>query len=260
MMKVIANSAVTLWLAAGTLSVQAQTQSHVDTVRLALKSAYAISDSTNKCPVARADMFGWPAKLVRYCEYQQGRHKGVVYLLAVQPEQIAQWIETSCSKRMPGQTDCFRVVLECGRRNSGMMFPISGNIIEDDLNYFFRNGITVVMSGFPHASSRVIGEDLQRSLAEQSNELITRIPTGLARYWRTLPRHFAALYPDKAAPPKVDQKEERQKWLEIVRTEVLLALETPENTLLEAYMAAYPTSLRSLLGKRVIKEDDCPME
>jgi hypothetical protein len=119
--------------------------------------------------------------------------------------------------------------------------------------------------GFSSCKSSPIWEDLQRSLAEQSNTLITSIPSGLARYWRTLPRHFARVYPDKGAPiypdkaaPRKMEKEEQQKWLEIVRTEMLSALETPENTLLEAYMAAYPRQLRALLGKKVIKENDCP--
>ena len=259
-MKTIVNGFASLLLAVGTSLVHAQTPGHVDDVKLAQKSAYAISDATNDCPVGRADMFGWPAKRLRYCEYNQGKMKGVVYLLAVEPEKIAQWIEASCAERMPDQPDCFRVVLTCGKLNSGMMFAISGNIIEDKKNFFFRNGMTVVMSGFPHRSTRSIEEDVQRKSAEQPNTLITKIPTGLTRYWRTLPRHFAMLYPDRSAPIKMGRNVEWQKWLEIVRTEMLSAIEKPKNTLLEAYVAAYPKTLRALLGKREIRENNCPNE
>jgi hypothetical protein len=238
-------------LATAAAVVQAQTQQHVADVVKAQKSAYAISTATNGCPVADADLLAWPARHVRYCEYKQGSLRGAVYLLTVSPERIAQWLETSCAKHIPGQQDCFRVVLQCGRLNSGMMFPVSGNIIENGGNYFFRNGMTVRMPGFVNAGTRPIALEAQRALAQQPNTAVTGIPSGLSRFWRTLPRHFADLFPEKGAPRKLDTAEAQQKWMAIVQSDVLAALEKPDNPLLDAYMAAHKASLAALLGKPI---------
>jgi hypothetical protein len=136
-MKTIAAGLIAIPLLLGP-AAQAQTQAHIDDVKKAQKSAYAIGDSTNNCPTSDADLFDWPAHLLRYCEYKQGGLSGVVYLLTIAPERTAQWIETSCAKRMPGESGCFRVVLQCGRLNSGMMFAVSGNVIESNQNIFFE--------------------------------------------------------------------------------------------------------------------------
>ena len=241
-------------------SAQAQTQAHIDDVKKAQKSAYAIGDATNNCPTSDADLLGWPAQLLRYCEYKQGGLRGVVYLLSIAPERTALWIETSCAKRMPGESRCFRVVLQCGRLNSGMMFAVSGNIVEDNKNYFFRNGMTVKMPGFDNGSAGKIDRDVQIAAAKKENSAITRIPSGLTRFWRTLPRHLATLYSDSGAPQAVTENADRQVWLDVARKEILSALNQPENRLLDAYMAAHPETLRAALGKQVIKYADCPGE
>jgi hypothetical protein len=73
-------------------------------------------------------------------------------LLDIKSDRIARSIENSCSKHAttPNQQDCFRVVLEYARKNSGMIFPISWNMIENVGrglgNYFFRSGITVALA------------------------------------------------------------------------------------------------------------------
>jgi hypothetical protein len=258
-MKTVAAGLIAIALLLGP-AAQAQTQAHIDDVKKAQKSAYAIGDSTYDCPAGDADLHGWPAHLLRYCEYKQGGLTGVVYLLTIAPERTALWIETSCAKRMPGESGCFRVVLQCGRLNSGMMFPVSGNVIEDNQNIFFRNGMTVYMPGFKNWSTDKIDRDVQLAAAKKANSAITKIPSGLTRFWRTLPRHLATLYPDSGAPEAVTEKEGRQAWLEVARKEILSALDKPENRLLDAYMAAHPNTLRAALGKPVIKYADCPGE
>jgi len=258
-MKTVAAGLIAIPLLFGP-SAQAQTQSHVDDVKKAQKSNYAIEDSTNNCPASDADLFGWPAHLLRDCEYKQDGLPGTVYVLAIEPERIAQWIETSCAKRMPGENGCFRVVLQCGRLNSGMMFPVSGNVIENNQNIFFRNGMTVYMQGFENWSTSKMDHDVQLKAAKKESSAIERIPSGLARFWRTLPRHVAGFYPDSGAPEAVKEDDQREAWLEVVRKEILSALNQPENRLLDAYMAAHPKTLHSLLGKKVIKDGDCPTE
>ena len=127
----------------------AQTAQHVTAVAHAQKSAHAVSDSTNGCPFVQSDMFGWPMALIQYCEYSQidkglgHPRKALAYLLAVKPETIARWIETACSRLAVQAPDCFDRVLGLGKDNSGYMFAISGNIVEDMglpdhfKNYFF---------------------------------------------------------------------------------------------------------------------------
>lgn len=232
--------------------VFAQTSAHVAAVRNAQSSAYAISDSTNGCPLVGADMFGWPGTLVRKCIYQEGpnsnRLSGLAYLLDVTPEAIARWIETSCAKQLPNAGACFATVLKCGRGNSGMMFAISGNILENMnpttwKNYFFRNGMTVSIGGQKNGKATPIPLERQEELARMPDSAIESIPSGLTRYWRTLPKQFAARYPSEGAPIALNSPEARQKWLNIARAEFLAALGSPINRLLEAWVAAHPVTL-----------------
>lgn len=241
-------------LAAGSAATEAgaQTAAHVAAVKTAQTLAYAISDATNGCPLVGADMFGWPGPLVRKCIYAEGpnnkRLPGLVYLLDVKPGTIAQWIETACAKQLPNVPACFATVLKCGRSNSGMMFAVSGNVLENMnpttwKNYFFRNGMTVSMTGQPNGTANAISLERQEELAQAPDSSIQTIPSGLTRYWRTLPKQFAARFPDAGAPVAVNTPALRQKWLDLARAEFLAALTSPTNRLLEAWVAAHPVKL-----------------
>jgi hypothetical protein len=231
----------------------AQTSEHVTAVRNAQRAAYAISDASNGCPVVGADMFGWPGSRIRKCIYAEGkgarRLPGLVYLLEVATETIARWIETTCANQLGGSSTCFARVLECGRRNSGMMFAVSGNMLEDMNapiweNYFFRNGMTVGFKGRKNGTSKPISEDTQDDVAHKADTEIDRIPTGVTRYWRTLPSQFAARFPEAQAPTVLNSAAARQKWLDIAKAEFLAALDSPTNRLLEAWVAANLAPLR----------------
>lgn len=233
-------------------SAGAQTAAHVTAVKNAQTSAYAISDATNGCPLVGADMFGWPGTLVRKCIYAEGpsskRLPGLVYLLDVTPEAIARWIETACTNQLPNVSACFATVLKCGRSNSGMMFAVSGNILENMnpttwKNYFFRNGMTVSMTGQPNGGTTAISLERQEELAQTPDSGIQTIPSGLTRFWRTLPKQFAARFPDAGAPVALNTPARRQKWLDLARAEFLAALGSPTNRLLEAWVAAHPVKL-----------------
>jgi len=124
----------------------AQSSDHVNAVRHAQRSAYAVTDATNSCPTVGADILGWPGSLVRKCVYVEGvkprQMTGVVFLVDVKPEIVARWIETTCSSELRNTSGCFNTVLKCGQENSGMMFPISGDVMENMdpktwKNYFF---------------------------------------------------------------------------------------------------------------------------
>lgn len=227
---------------------------HIAEVRQAQKAAYAISDASNGCPIVGSDMLGWPGNLVRHCIYTEGpandRRTGVVYLLDVRPAVIAQWIETSCQKQMAGVSTCFATVLKCGKENSGLMFPISGNMMENMnfspwKNYFFRNGMTVEIDHEPNATTNQIPIARQEALAHLPNSAVTSIPSGLLRLWRTLPRQFAKRYPNAGVVPNVDSRAAQQKWLDVARTEFMTALKSPTNRLLAAWIAAHPETLRA---------------
>jgi hypothetical protein len=235
-------------------AVPSATSEHVAEVRQAQKAEYAITDASNGCPVVGSNMLGWPGKLVRHCIYTEGpandRRTGVVYLLDVRPNIIARWIETSCRKQLPGVSSCFATVLKCGEENSGYMFPISGNMMENMnyspwKNYFFRNGMTVEIDQQPNATPNQIPIARQEVLAHMPDSAVTSIPSGLLRFWRTLPRQFAERYPNDGVIPNVDSRAARQEWLDVARTEFLAALRHPTNRLLSAWIAAHPETLRA---------------
>ena len=218
----------------------------------AQKAAYVISDATNGCPVASADLHGWPAARLRTCEYAVGplgsRLQGYAVLLVVEPETIARWIKTSCAEKLAGNAACFRTVLACGKANSGMMFPVSGNVMEDMgsgtfKNYFFRNGMTVRMKG--QANATTVGIDLptQIRLANADATEIESIPSGVTRFWRTMPQQFASAVPGEAIPRGVKTPADAQRWLEITRAEMMAALGGPRNRLLDTWVAAHMQTL-----------------
>lgn len=122
--------------------------------------------------------------------------------------------------------------------------------MENGLNYFFRNGMTVKFDkeGTPkekatHRTSTQIDMARQEALAGAPHTEIAAIPTGLTRFWRTLPHQFAEKFPEESAPNKVATQQDREKWLHIAQSELLRALDRPDNRLLEAYVAAHPTTL-----------------
>jgi len=221
---------------------------HVAAVGKAQKAAYAVR-STNGCLALDTDVIGWPARFVRECVYPAGTDRtGYVLLVDVKPEAIATWIETSCTQLLPNVGTCFSTVLECAKINSGMMFPIGGNMMEDMdnspwKNYFFRNGMTVSIRGQPNGQTDQIPLDRQKELARISDTAITRIPSGSTRFWRTLPRQFAERFPGEGAPASLATSTDMQRWLDLVRAEFQKALESPNNRLLEAWVAAHPQTL-----------------
>jgi hypothetical protein len=232
----------------------AQTSEHVTAVRNAQRAAYAISDASNGCPVVGVDMFGWPGSRIRKCIYAEGkgarRLPGLVYLLEVAPETIARWIETTCANQLAGSNACFPTLLTCAEDNSGMMFVVTGNMLENMKvatiwkNYFFRNGMTARFHGQKNGTTDKIDLDRQETVARMSNSAIDSIPSGGTRYWGTLPADFAVRFPDAQAPTALDSPAARQKWLDIAKAEFLAALDSPTNRLLEAWVAAHPVTLR----------------
>lgn len=222
---------------------------HVAAVIQAQQSAYAITSATNGCPVSTAEILGWPAGLLRQCTYSKGGLTAHVLLLDVRPEVIATWIETECARVLPNAGNCFQTVLRCGRANSGMMFAVSGNMMENMngpwTNWFFRNGMTVRMPNQPNNTHTQVPIDRQMELALMPDAQIIRIPSGLTRFWRTLPRQFAARFPNETVPQDLATPERRQSWLNLTRSEMLTALQSPNNRLLEAWIAAHPTTIAS---------------
>ena len=245
-----------LWLLASAQehakSAVATHDANVAAVVKAQKAAYALTEATNGCPAPAMDILGWPAAVVRECVYSKGpkanRLTGYVLLVDVKSETIATWIETACSMVLPSAGKCFQNVLDCGLRNSGMMFPLSGNMLEDMgnkpwENFFFRNGMTVAIGGQSNGTTEQVHLDRQKELALMPDTEITRIPSGVTRFWRTTPGQFAARFPSEAIPRSLTTPQDRQKWLNIARSEFLAALERPNNRLLEAWIAAHPQTL-----------------
>jgi hypothetical protein len=101
----------------------AQSLEHVNAVRHAQRSAYAITDATNGCPIISSDVLGWPGSRVRKCVYVEGPTQnqltGIAFLLDVRPESIASWIEASCASLLPGYSACFDALVDVHGRHDG---------------------------------------------------------------------------------------------------------------------------------------------
>jgi hypothetical protein len=139
-----------------------------------------------------------------------------------------------------------------------MMFPISGNMMENMEsgpweNYFFRNGMTVTIGGEKNGSTTQVSIERQEALAQMADAEISAIPSGVTRFWRTLPRQFAARYANEGVPSVLKSKSARQKWLDLARSEFLAALNRPSNRLLEAWIAAH---IKTLSKEKCPGDDD----
>lgn len=228
---------------------------HITAAENAMRAAYAIRNATNGCPAATADMHGWPAARIRHCIYEEDdRGLGhprvaVVYLLSIEAATLARWIETACALAPTNAEQCFTRVLQAGRMNSGYQFPIAGNMLEDMegdgrlKNYFFRNGMTTSFRAGVNANGVELTLEDQEALAMAEDGAALSIPTGFTRFWRTLPADFAARFPDDGAPPNSAGAENRAAWLNLARTEMLAALDSDRNRLLEAWFCAHSTEL-----------------
>ena len=225
---------------------------------------YARPETTHDCPGMEADFQGWPAKLLRACEYSvgsgPGRRTAYVVLLKMEPRTIARWIETACRERLAGTAGCFSTALSCGLDNSGLLFPVSGNMMENMnhspwRNYFFRNGMTVNMTGEANRTTAQIDLSRQRQLADAPMTAVASIPTGVTRLWRTLPRQFAALYPSAGTPRSVAAKPDQGRWLAFTQAETLASLDAPRNRLLDAWVVAHK---RTLAGGKCPARDTDP--
>jgi hypothetical protein len=222
---------------------------HIVAVRKAQQSAYAITESTNGCPTLDADFLGWPKDIVRNCEYAKydkvlaHKRAAVVYILDVKPEAIAQWIESVCALLSDARPKCFANILDRGRGNSGYMFAISGNIIEDMdgpgifKNWLFRNGMTTSFKRGVNGYDTELAMAEQRELAMRPNDAVLSIPSGMTRFWRTELAQMRARFPDSGAPANVNGAANRAAWLGVVQKEMLGALDG-DNRLLEAWMCA----------------------
>ncbi|NRP85228.1 hypothetical protein GFPCMMHI_01113 [Ensifer adhaerens] len=212
---------------------------HIQAVKQAQKSAYVVFSAGSQCVPLREDFQGWPGASLLECTYKQGSLEGIAYLLDVKAGTISSWIEGACDERLPGTGRCFATVLKCARNNSGMMFAVSGNIIEDGRNYFFRNGMTVSFNEAANGTTSAIPLSLQKALLVAPNTHISGTKTGLTRFWRTLPSQFAAAYPDAQAPRVVGTQAQRLAWLALVQAEILAAERTGKNRLLSSWLLAH---------------------
>ncbi|UCI19918.1 glucosaminidase domain-containing protein [Mesorhizobium sp. B2-1-8] len=238
-------------------------QAHLAAVKKAQLASYAITQATNDCPSPAADMFGWPAKKLKACDYKVGPKASPrtahVVLLDVPPEQTVAWIETACSKQLQGLSGCFDVLVKCAQNNSGMMIPVSGNMMEDMdgvhwKNYFFRNGMTVTFETQGNGGTDQIDSAKQNDLTTMPDSAIKSIPSGVTRFWRTKSQQFAKQFPNQGAPANLKSPAERQQWLDTAKQELLNALSNPENRLLTAWVGAHPKTL----AKGVCPEDNSP--
>ncbi len=120
----------------------------------------------------------WERLPLTLCEYSRTNsdrttRSAKVILLDPSPEQLAQWIFSSCRAIGKDNATCRGRLFERVRTQSGGQFPVSGVVLEDILPedgayevYTFRNGVTVELDGVPYRSTAQLGDaEIARALA-----------------------------------------------------------------------------------------------
>lgn len=222
----------------------AQSPEHIAAAKATLEK----SPVRSNCAPVEEDFLGWPANLVQRCEYQYEDMPGLAYVLDVKPETLARWVETGCSALMVGAGHCFDRTLKCALDSAGAAFVVGGNWIAVrkgvKQNRFYRNGVAIVApkSGMPGAVPIAEQEQIAHIPEKDVSGMLDR---GGVAFWDTMPYHFAVKAIDLGVPAEMNTPDRREKWLEIVRVEMLKALESPENRFLSGWMSAHPITLRA---------------
>lgn len=223
---------------------RAQTPEHIAAAKATLEKSPVLA----KCAPVEEDFLGWPAKLVQRCEYQREDMLGLAYVLDIKPEILARWVETRCSAQMAGAGHCFDRTLKCALDSTAATFVVGGNLVATrkgvTQNRFYRNGVAIVApnSGAPGAVSIAEQEQIAHMPEKDVSAMLDR---GGVALWNTMPYQFAVKAIDLGVPAELNTPDRREKWLEIVRVEMLKALESPENRFLAGWMSAHPITLRA---------------
>jgi len=223
----------------------AQTAEHVAAVQAAFdKSAVR----AGACAPVSEDFMGWPAALVQRCEYKNGETPGVAYVLDVKPEPMAKWIETGCAAHMVGVAGCFDRMVKCAVEKSSATFVVGGNLVATRKgavqNMFYRNG--VVIAAPQNGKPDPVPAAEQEALARTPEAAVAAMQGGGAvAFWHTMPYQFAVKAIDLGVPAEMNTPDRRQRWLEVIRTEMQAALKTDGNRFLAGWMTAHPITLRT---------------
>ncbi|MGJ0393644.1 MAG: hypothetical protein ACR650_13055 [Methylocystis sp.] len=219
----------------------AQTAEHVAAVK-------AIFDKSpvraGACAPVAEDFQGWPAALVQRCEYGGN----VAYVLDVSPETMAKWIETGCAAHMSGVAACFDRMARCAVEKSRGAFVIGGNLAAERkgavTNMFYRNGVVIAVA--PNGKPDAVPPAEQEKLARTPESAVEAMQGGGAvAFWHTMPYQFAVKAIDLGVPAEMNTPDRRQRWLEIIRAEMLGALKADGNRFLSGWMTAHPITLRT---------------
>jgi hypothetical protein len=222
----------------------AQSPEHIAAAQATLEK----SPVRGNCAPVAEDFLGWPANLVQRCEYQNEDMPGLAYVLDVKPEILARWVEAGCSALMVGATHCFDRTLKCALGSTGAAFVIGGDLIAArngvKKNLFYRNGVAIVApkSGAPGVVPIAEQEQIAHMPEKDVSGMLER---GGVAFWNTMPYQFAVKAIDLGVPAEMNTPDRREKWLEIVRVEMLKALESSENRFLSGWMSAHPITLRA---------------
>lgn len=222
----------------------AQTAEHVATAKAALDKSPVRAGS---CAPVSEDFVGWPAALVQRCEYKAGDAPAVAYVLDVRPETLAKWGESACESDMKGFAACYDLQLRCAVAKSGATFVIGGNLLASRkgvvTNMFYRNGVVIgaPQNGKPGA----VPVEEQEKLAHLAEDKVEAMPErGAAALWQVMPHDLATKAIDLGVPSETNEPARRQKWLEVVRAEMLAAMTKGENRLLSGWIHSHPITLR----------------
>ena len=179
------------------------------------------------------------------CSYQHQNtggakesRKGRVYMIQPDTDRIASWIINSCQDARGTVTQtCIRATACQVKIQSGTQFPVAGIVTEDMAgdgfrkSYAFRDGVTVVIDGIPHATrtqlnAQEIALALERDLGPKL--LSTASKEGPARIQGTIRDDYL----------KTGGSEDVTglKWLNVVRSTFQKALQSDRNELMTAWV------------------------
>jgi hypothetical protein len=224
---------------------RAQTAEHVAAAQAMLEKSPVRSGS---CAPVSEDFMGWPAALVQRCDYKVGAMEAVAYVLDVKPETLAKWVETGCEAHMAGVDACFDRMLKCAVQKSTGAFVIGGNLVAERKggvsNMFYRNGVVIAVP--QNGKSDPVPVEEQEKLARTPEGGVAAVQGGGAvAFWHTMPFQFAVKAMELGAPGEMNTPDRRQRWLEIVRTEMQASLTKDANRFLAGWMTAHPITLRA---------------
>jgi hypothetical protein len=193
----------------------------------------------------------WKGFTVQDCEYRLKDGSGNeiqarVLLADAPPERLARWVVQACIDVVNRADDrCTSRLRRQILEQSGAQFPVAGIVLEDLYaprgkfeGYCFRDGVTVIVSGFKNGSS------LFKSPSEDEIKACLNNPVVQVKRFARIQGTTVGMYKANGGLEDVGTDgKENPNWLQVVRTLYQRALNSDRNELLIAWARANRSQL-----------------